>query len=69
LHSNGKYYDFTIFWAFIVGQLSNQSDIELTQEGFHNMFCLAGIGGDFSFLSTLPVLEYNYHQQMFCGLH
>jgi len=28
-----------------VGQLSNQAAIELTQEGFGQMFCLAGIGG------------------------
>lgn len=28
-----------------VGQLSNQAAIELTQEGFGKMFCLACIGG------------------------
>jgi uncharacterized metal-binding protein len=28
-----------------VGQLSNQAAIELTQEGFGKMFCLAGVGG------------------------
>jgi uncharacterized metal-binding protein len=28
-----------------VGQLSNRAAIELTQEGFGKMFCLAGIGG------------------------
>jgi uncharacterized metal-binding protein len=28
-----------------VGQLTNQAAIELTREGFGNMFCLAGIGG------------------------
>ena len=28
-----------------VGQLSNQAAIELAQEGFGKMFCLAGIGG------------------------
>jgi uncharacterized metal-binding protein len=28
-----------------VGQLSNQAAIELTQERFGKMFCLAGIGG------------------------
>ncbi len=27
-----------------VGQLTNQAAIELTQEGFGKMFCLAGIG-------------------------
>lgn len=31
-----------------VGQLTNQAAIELTQEGFGKMFCLAGIGGDLS---------------------
>ena len=28
-----------------VGQLSNQAAVELTQEGFGKMFCLAGVGG------------------------
>jgi uncharacterized metal-binding protein len=28
-----------------VGQLSNQAAVELTQEGFGRMYCLAGIGG------------------------
>jgi uncharacterized metal-binding protein len=28
-----------------VGQLSNQAAVELTQEGFGKIFCLAGIGG------------------------
>ena len=31
-----------------VGQLSNQAAVELTQEGFGKMFCLAGIGGHIS---------------------
>ena len=31
-----------------VGQLSNQAALELTQEGFGKMFCLAGIGGQLS---------------------
>ena len=31
-----------------VGQLSNQAGVELTQEGFGKMFCLAGIGGQLS---------------------
>lgn len=31
-----------------VGQLSNQTAIDLTQEGFGKMFCLAGIGGQLS---------------------
>ncbi len=30
------------------GQLSNRAAIELTQEGFGKMFCLAGIGSDLS---------------------
>jgi len=30
------------------GQLSNQAAIELTQEGFGNMFCTAGVGGKIS---------------------
>ena len=28
-----------------VGQLSNQAAVELTQEGFGKMYCLAGVGG------------------------
>ena len=31
-----------------VGQLANQAVVELTQEGFGKMFCLAGIGGQLS---------------------
>ena len=31
-----------------VGHLSNQAAVELAQEGFGKMFCLAGIGGKFS---------------------
>jgi uncharacterized metal-binding protein len=31
-----------------VGQLSNQAAVELTQEGYGKMFCLAGIGGQLS---------------------
>jgi len=31
-----------------VGQLSNQAAVELTQEGFGKMHCLAGIGGHLS---------------------
>ena len=31
-----------------VGQLSNRAAVELTQEGFGQMFCLAGIGGHLS---------------------
>ena len=28
-----------------VGQLSNRAAVDLTQEGFGKMFCLAGVGG------------------------
>lgn len=31
-----------------LGQLANQACLELTQEGFGKMFCLAGIGGELS---------------------
>ena len=31
-----------------VGQLSNQAVVELTQEGFGKMFCLAGVGAQLS---------------------
>lgn len=31
-----------------VGQLSNRAAVELTQEGFGKMFCLAGIGAKLS---------------------
>jgi uncharacterized metal-binding protein len=31
-----------------VGQLANRAAVELTQEGFGKMFCLAGIGGHVS---------------------
>jgi uncharacterized metal-binding protein len=31
-----------------MGQLANQASVELTQEGFGKMFCLAGIGGHLS---------------------
>ena len=31
-----------------VGQVSNQAAVELTQEGFGKLFCLAGIGANFS---------------------
>ncbi len=31
-----------------VGQLANRAAVELTQEGFGKMFCLAGIGGHLS---------------------
>jgi len=31
-----------------VGQLSNQAAVELTQEGFGKIFCLAGVGGHLS---------------------
>ena len=31
-----------------VGQLANQACVELTQEGFGKMYCLAGVGGELS---------------------
>ena len=31
-----------------VGQLANKAAVELTQEGFGKIFCLAGIGGPLS---------------------
>lgn len=31
-----------------VGQMANRAAVELTQEGFGKMFCLAGIGGHLS---------------------
>ena len=31
-----------------MGQLANQACLELTQEGFGKMYCLAGIGGELS---------------------
>ena len=31
-----------------VGQLSNRAAVELTQEGFGKMYCLAGVGGHLS---------------------
>lgn len=31
-----------------MGQLANQAAVELTQEGFGKMYCLAGIGGHLS---------------------
>ena len=40
-----------------VGQLSNRAAIELTQEGFGKMFCLAGIGGHLSgFVQSAKVM-------------
>ena len=43
--SNEKIMILTCSGASNVGQLSNQAAIQLTQEGFGKMFCLAGIGG------------------------
>ena len=41
-----------------VGQLSNQAAIDLTQEGFGKMFCLAGIGGQLNgFVQSAKVVE------------
>jgi hypothetical protein len=43
-----------------VGQISNQAGIDLTREGYGNMFCLAGIGGSLKGFvnSAMYVLEY-----------
>ncbi len=37
-----------------VGQLSNQAAVELTQEGFGKLFCLAGIGAHLSGFVLCP---------------
>ena len=46
--SNGDIMILACSGASNVGQLSNRAAIELTQEGFGKMFCLAGIGGELS---------------------
>jgi uncharacterized metal-binding protein len=46
--SNGDIMILACSGASNVGQLSNKAAVELTQEGFGKMFCLAGIGGDLS---------------------
>ena len=46
--SNGDIMILACSGASNVGQLSNRAAIELTQEGFGKMFCLAGIGGHLS---------------------
>lgn len=46
--SNGDIMILACSGASNVGQLSNRAAVELTQEGFGKMFCLAGIGGDLS---------------------
>lgn len=46
--TNGNVMILTCSGASNVGQLSNQAAVELTQEGFGKMFCLAGIGGHLS---------------------
>jgi uncharacterized metal-binding protein len=48
LTTNGNIMLLACSGASNVGQLANQAAIELTQEGFGKMFCLAGIGGDLS---------------------
>ena len=45
---NGKIMILTCSGGSNVGQLSNQAAVELTQDGFGKMFCLAGIGGQIS---------------------
>ena len=42
---NGNIMILTCSGASNVGQLSNQAAVELTQEEFGKMFCLAGVGG------------------------
>ena len=46
--TNGNVMILTCSGASNVGQLSNRAAVELTQEGFGKMFCLAGIGGHLS---------------------
>ena len=46
--SNGDIMILACSGASNVGQLSNRAAVELTQEGFGKMFCLAGIGGALS---------------------
>ena len=46
--SNGDIMILVCSGASNVGQLSNRAAVELTQEGFGKMFCLAGIGGGLS---------------------
>jgi uncharacterized metal-binding protein len=41
----GKHHDLAYSGGSNVGQLSNQAAVELTQEGFGKMYCLAGVGG------------------------
>jgi len=43
--TNGNVMILTCSGGSNVGQLSNRAAVELTQEGFGKMFCLAGIGG------------------------
>lgn len=46
--SNGDIMILACSGASNVGQLSNRAAVELTQEDFGKMFCLAGIGADLS---------------------
>ena len=46
--SNSKPMILACSGASNVGQLSNQAAVDLTQEGFGKIFCLAGIGGQLS---------------------
>ena len=46
--SNGDIMILACSGASNVGQLSNRAAVEMTQEGFGKMFCLAGIGADLS---------------------
>jgi uncharacterized metal-binding protein len=46
--TNGNIMILACSGASNVGQLSNRAAVELTQEGFGKMFCLAGVGGGLS---------------------
>jgi uncharacterized metal-binding protein len=46
--SNGNIMILSCSGGSSVGQLPNQAAVELAQEGFGKMFCLAGIGGQLS---------------------
>lgn len=46
--SNGQIMILACSGGSNVGQISNQTAVELTGEGFGKMFCLAGVGGKLS---------------------
>ena len=43
--TNGNIMILACSGASNVGQISNQAAVELTQEGYGKMYCLAGVGG------------------------